>query len=332
MLVTRCSSTRTRTKADVETKTAGTRPPWGKKKKSMEIYPAELGDYQMVSNMLVDAFYTDTKTPENNLSPMQKRGLARDQNLDLRARYGRAATEGKGILRSSILIASEVTYDGDGDEDEVRDLGCVALGTTPFVGNEAQLSIRDLYAYSNRARARSALGGRGGNRGQKEEDGARLRPVVANLAVRPEARRKGIAKKLMRECESICKSWGYQEIWLLVEKDNPKARKLYNKLGYKAVKEEEDETFKLKDGRVTKSFVPVVYMRKSLGPLAVIENARPVPSAALALLAASVTQVDDQGAASILAAMREVAGVAGVGFDEAAVAEVLSLLPNVNNM
>ncbi len=92
---------------------------------------------------------------------------------------------------------------------------------------------RDLYAYSNRRDAEACL-----------------RPVVANLAVLPRARRKGVAKKLMRECERACKEWGYDEIWLLVEKDNPKARKLYKKLGYKTVKEEEDDSYKLVGGRI----------------------------------------------------------------------------------
>ena len=65
-------------------------------------------------------------------------------------------------------------------------------------------------------------------------------------------------------------------------------------------------------------------MRKSLGPLAVIENARPAPLVALTLLVAAATQVDDLQEA-LLAAMREVSGIAGIGFDEAAVAEILKM-------
>lgn len=234
----------------------GNGPP-GRRKKGLDVYEAELGDFQMVSNLLVEAFYTDTKDEENNLSAMQRRGLERDQNLDLRARYGRATKEGKGLIRSAILVAGEV--DGEGSE---RDLGCVALGTTPFVGDQAQLSIRDLYSYSNRA-------------GSNQQDDVELRPVVANLAVRPEARRRGIAKKLMSRCERVCAEWGYQEIWLLVEKDNPKARRLYRKLGYKERREEEDDSYKLVEGKLRQVDVTNVYMRKSLRPFPVrqVENA-----------------------------------------------------------
>ena len=229
---------------------------------AVDICEADLGDYQLVANLLVDAFYTDTKRPENNLSVTQKRSLERDQNLDLRARYGRAnrantinlkseskAKGGAGVIQSAILLADE--------RDTGESIGCVAIGTTPFIGNDAQLNIRDLYQYSNR-----------------RDERACLRPVVANLAVRPQARRRGIAKRLMRECEMICKEWGYQEIWLLVEKDNPKARKLYKKLGYKTVKEEDDDTYKLVEGRIKQCEVKNVYMKKSLKPfVGPIENA-----------------------------------------------------------
>jgi len=215
---------------------------------NIEIFRADIKDYPRVASLLVDAFYTDSKRPENNLSLMQKRSLERDQNLDLRARYGR--NTGKGSIESTILVA---------DEEKDDAIGCVALGTTPFVGQEAQLNIRDLYAYANR----------------RDNGDACLRPVVANLAVRPDARRKGIAKKLMLECETVCREWGYDEVWLLVEQDNPKARKLYKKLGYKVVKTETDDSYKVIEGSIQQIDVLNVYMRKSLkgGILGPLENA-----------------------------------------------------------
>ncbi|QDZ22050.1 N-acetyltransferase domain-containing protein [Chloropicon primus] len=282
--VTSCSFLRTRTKVVENVVRARQKTPRFKRG-GLEIYEAELGDYQMVSRLLVEAFYTDTRVPENNLSPMQKRGLERDQNLDLRARYGRASREGGGVIQSTILVASktETTSEGDQVEEEV---GCVALGTTPFVGSEAQLNIRDLYAYSNRVGATKFR--------QVEDDGTCLRPVVANLAVLPKARRKGIAKKLMREAEEVAKAWGYQELWLLVEKDNPKARKLYGGLGFKAVKEEPDDAYKLVEGRIEKLDTTNIYMKKSLRgfPLQQLENADWVSIALLAGLGSALTQDD----------------------------------------
>merc|ERR1711937_475280 len=213
---------------------------------------------------------------------MQKRSLERDQNLDLRARYAR--NTGKGVIQSAILVA---------DKEDDAAIGCVALGTTPFVGDEAQLNIRDLYAYSNRA--------------GRDQDTC-LRPVVANLAVRPDARRKGIAKKLMLECELVCKEWGYDEVWLLVEQDNPKARKLYKKLGYKQVKTEVDDSYKVVEGKIQQIDVTNVYMRKSLKPiLGPIENADYPSLITLAALATAV--VNDQVRNSALTLLRDQTGL-----------------------
>ncbi|CAN0414262.1 unnamed protein product, partial [Laminaria digitata] len=64
-------------------------------------------------------------------------------------------------------------------------------------------------------------------------EGVELRPILANLAVARAARRKGLAKRLVKRCEDEAKEWGYDEVLLLVEENNQRAKKLYQKLGYK---------------------------------------------------------------------------------------------------
>lgn len=67
-------------------------------------------------------------------------------------------------------------------------------------------------------------------------DGGRtmvLRPVVAGLAVEPQSRGRGIARKLLNKVDELVLSWGYQEVILLVEVTNFQARGLYERLGWR---------------------------------------------------------------------------------------------------
>ena len=53
--------------------------------------------------------------------------------------------------------------------------------------------------------------------------------MLSNLAVATEARKNGIAFALCEEAEALAQSWGYSEIWLVVESENVAARNLYEK-------------------------------------------------------------------------------------------------------
>ena len=57
-------------------------------------------------------------------------------------------------------------------------------------------------------------------------------PYLSNLAVRTEARRQGVARKLLDRCEAIALDLGFQELYLHVLEDNHQARELYSKAGY----------------------------------------------------------------------------------------------------
>jgi len=55
----------------------------------------------------------------------------------------------------------------------------------------------------------------------------------ANLAVAPHARRKGLGTLLLDECERYARQWGYDGLWLCVERSNRSGRSLYVRQGYR---------------------------------------------------------------------------------------------------
>ncbi|XGV99698.1 MAG: N-acetyltransferase family protein [Leptolyngbya sp. BL-A-14] len=57
-------------------------------------------------------------------------------------------------------------------------------------------------------------------------------PYLSNLAVRLDARRQGVAQKLLAACETIALDLGFQDLYLHVLEDNQQARQLYTKAGY----------------------------------------------------------------------------------------------------
>ena len=66
-------------------------------------------------------------------------------------------------------------------------------------------------------------------------DVSKPRPLLSNLAVSRDYRRRGIGKRLCRDAERAAKEWGFDEVYLKVEKGNRKAFNLYRGLGYRVV-------------------------------------------------------------------------------------------------
>ena len=62
--------------------------------------------------------------------------------------------------------------------------------------------------------------------------------LATAVAVAPEARRAGVATAVIARAERISRLWGFEEMWLHVNIDNPGARKLYEGLGYERVGED----------------------------------------------------------------------------------------------
>lgn len=103
-----------------------------------------------------------------------------------------------------------------------------------------------------------------------ELDGAadeNLVPVLSNLATARAGRRRGVATTLVREAEKRVQEWGCREMDLVVEEKNTPARNLYSKLGYAVVSKDtaSDTLVPTDDGRVTKTVVTTLTMRRALG-------------------------------------------------------------------
>ena len=92
---------------------------------------------------------------------------------------------------------------------------------------------------------------------------------MSNLAISKKYRRRGLAEELVKSTERIAlKEWGFDECYLYVEKRNLPAIKLYEKLGYKTLWEDDTATTLIPsaDGRgVVNGKTTIVCMKKKLG-------------------------------------------------------------------
>eukprot|EP00913_Durusdinium_trenchii_P012876 g12091.t1 len=111
-----------------------------------------------------------------------------------------------------------------------------------------------------------------------------LRPVMADLAVAEECRGRGVARKLVEQLEEsrkhelvecgeseVVRTWGYDELVLLVEASNFQARGVYGRLGYRlaGLRPAEATFFLDKSGggrQVAERKTVALILRKSLKP------------------------------------------------------------------
>lgn len=138
------------------------------------------------------------------LSPRQLDSLKKDQIVDFRLRYGEVVQR---KLASSLLVARE----DDGDL-----IGCIGIDVVACQGQNIGVKV---------PKGRS-----------KERDSVEFKPVMSNLVIGKGFRKKGYAKKLVSAAEAKVKDeFGYDKMILLVDKSNLPAQKLYKKLGYKVL-------------------------------------------------------------------------------------------------
>lgn len=96
-----------------------------------------------------------------------------------------------------------------------------------------------------------------------ESIGASRKVYVADLAIRPDARRMGLATKMLLGIEQYCHQHQYHEIYLHVEVGNFVARKLYQKLGYVELAHD-DHVVAFTETRLQKAASGYILLRKSV--------------------------------------------------------------------
>jgi ribosomal protein S18 acetylase RimI-like enzyme len=67
---------------------------------------------------------------------------------------------------------------------------------------------------------------------------APLRPYISNLVIDSRFRRRGHAQKMIKVCEDRGREWGYDQVFLHVDAEEPSAVALYDKLQYLVIKED----------------------------------------------------------------------------------------------
>lgn len=216
-------------------------------KESIEASPIELvtsdneNFLNMVGSFLVDAFWLSSEHHQlgdvSNISPESRLSLIVEQCADLQEKFGE--TMGRRLFDSCVFGAL--------DPESKKLLGAATVKVSLLSGNQI------LEPEKAEAMAKNAVATLGPKQRRLYKDVSidtiateLLSPdtkavcVLSNLAVSAEARRRGIARSLCEEAEILAKDWSFDQIHLLVEKENDAARSLYEgRLGYTVVAEEE---------------------------------------------------------------------------------------------
>ena len=184
---------------------------------------------------LVDSFWLSSdhhQLGDNvDISSDSRMNLVIEQCADLQEKYGERM--GKRLAKASVIAAL--------DEETKEMIGLATLKETLLVNNNVVESEKAELIAKN---AVASLGPK--DRRQYKDAPISviatelLSPdtksvcVMSNLSVSRKARRRGVGRVLCEEIEALAEDWGFDEIHLLVEKENTAARTLYEqKLGYK---------------------------------------------------------------------------------------------------
>lgn len=210
------------------------------------IQPAQ-GDIRKLlaaSDFFVDAFWTGkVGGGAAQLSDRQRRQLSSLQFAEFRKRYA-GVSRGQAEL---LLCYGDVVGGGEEEEDESVLIGC------------AGMEVQEISPPDNVKKKKQPKG---------ITNPIVRAPLMSNVAVSKDFRRRGIGQALVKEAEHIARyQWGYHEMYLFVEQRNRSAIHLYQKLGYAKQWVDADAKTLLpssRSGQLEEDSTKIVCMRKRL--------------------------------------------------------------------
>ncbi|MBE2266990.1 MAG: GNAT family N-acetyltransferase [Anaerolinea sp.] len=104
------------------------------------------------------------------------------------------------------------------------------------------------------------------NSGERGLSDGRARAYLYSLRVMEMFRGKGIGTRLIEEAESIVRELGFGWTTIAAAKENPRARRLYEKMGYRVFMEDDGEwSYIDHEGRMRNVHEPCWVLEKRLG-------------------------------------------------------------------
>jgi len=208
------------------------------KPKNLIVAPSLGQDDKLIEagKFFADAFWASKPGGTKSLSSKQNKLLTNQQISEFRKRYAQRLGKSQLDRRSELML-------------------CLEKGTGEVVGC-AGIELDNI---NNKKSNRSNVQSTASNISRK--------PLMSNLAVGKQYRRKGVAEDLVLATEALVRNqWGYEECYLFVEKKNTPAIKLYRKLGYKKVWQDDDaKTITPKDnGSIDTTSTTIICMKKNL--------------------------------------------------------------------
>lgn len=215
----------------------------------LDVKNRQQDEIRLVTDLFVDSFWQGkVGGGTKQLTESQSRTLQAQQYSEFRRRYGR------GMTAQMILCK-------DGKRNNAI-IGCagVEVDTVSVFSDEYQQPPvpRLLASLMGNSIPEKPSG--------RWDTKMKYAPLMSNLVVSRSYRGKGIAQKLVKQVEELCQDWGYDECYLYVEKRNIPAIKLYQKMGYKTLWQDDKAKTLLptKKGELETSPTVIVCMKKTL--------------------------------------------------------------------